>query len=200
MARRPPADPPDPADPAPERPRRGVGEREGEASEPPPTTTPSSATTEDFRAEDETFRRAMEKEGPVPDKDSEPDPEEPRPFGRVRRARPPRVRRRRGRGLRSLGTGPRVRRYSDADVLDLHGLSLREAEARLLAFLIHARARDRSRVLVITGRGRRSPGGVPRMKDATERQLRRDPRVAGFEEAPPELGGSGALVVYLLRT
>ncbi|MEO1086525.1 MAG: Smr/MutS family protein [Acidobacteriota bacterium] len=85
--------------------------------------------------------------------------------------------------------------------LDLHNFSIEDALVRLESFLVEAAARGRRRALVITGRGRRSPGGVPVLRRVVNGWLQREgaPWVSAVETAPKELGGDGAWLVYLHR-
>jgi DNA-nicking Smr family endonuclease len=86
--------------------------------------------------------------------------------------------------------------------LDLHGLTLARAYARLSSFLPSAQAQGASLVLVITGKGG-APGGergalrreVPQWLSRPEFR----PLVIGFEEAAPVHGGTGALYVRVRR-
>jgi len=95
------------------------------------------------------------------------------------------------------------RRRAEAEIerLDLHGHTFEEALDRLEPFLVSATARDRRRVLVITGRGRRSAGGVPVLRRKVAVWLRSEakPWVRELEIAPRRLGGEGALLVHLRR-
>ncbi|MEM8998612.1 MAG: Smr/MutS family protein, partial [Acidobacteriota bacterium] len=85
--------------------------------------------------------------------------------------------------------------------LDLHGHSIEDALARLERFLVATAARGRHRALVITGRGLRSPGGVPVLRRVVNGWLHREGAVwvRRVETAPKELGGDGAWLVYLHR-
>jgi DNA-nicking Smr family endonuclease len=88
--------------------------------------------------------------------------------------------------------------------LDLHGHRLDEARHRLLEFLKRAQDREKSLVLVITGKGTVAPEGMQRgvlkrevplwLGSAEFRAL-----VIGFEEAASRHGGSGALYVRVRR-
>lgn len=100
--------------------------------------------------------------------------------------------RRRPRSLR--GRRLRVERR-----LDLHGMTAEEALERLERFLVDARTAGARTVLVITGKGRHSPGGVGVVRGRVEAWLARRGRGLGvveFAPAPERLGGGGA---YLLR-
>ena len=93
-------------------------------------------------------------------------------------------------------------------VMDLHGLRQDQAHSALRHFLFNAQASGAKLVLVITGKGGRSPDlssyhsetgvlrrGVPQWLRAPE--LRGV--VVGFEEAAHHHGGSGALYVRIRR-
>lgn len=96
---------------------------------------------------------------------------------------------------------PRRRPPPEPERLDLHGDSIAEALARLEPFLVRVAARDQRRVIVITGQGRRSPGGVSVLRQKVGAWLRREasPWVREVETAPRELGGDGAWLVHLRR-
>ncbi len=88
--------------------------------------------------------------------------------------------------------------------LDLHGYKLTDAKHRLADFLARAQAREKSLVLVITGKGSVAPHGaergvlkreVPMWLSSAEFR----PLVIGFEEAASRHGGAGALYVRVRR-
>lgn len=83
--------------------------------------------------------------------------------------------------------------------LDLHGLTREEAIEALAPFIEGAYRRGQQAVLVITGKGNNSADGEPVLQPAVSSWLRDKGRqmVAEFALAPPELGGDGALVVFL---
>ena len=82
--------------------------------------------------------------------------------------------------------------------LDLHGLTRDEAAAALKPFIEGAYRRGQQAVLVITGKGNNS-GGEPVLQRAVSSWLRDRGKtmVAEFAPAPRELGGDGALAVFL---
>ena len=82
--------------------------------------------------------------------------------------------------------------------LDLHGLTRDEGVKCLAEFIGGAYQRGQKAVLVITGKGNRSPG-EPVLQGAVTGWLREKGKamVAEFAPAPRDLGGSGALVVFL---
>lgn len=104
--------------------------------------------------------------------------------------------------LRKLRRG--VREFDQT--LDLHGMTESEAHRRLKDFLVRSQSAGAQLVLVITGRGE----GVSSHEFAPKRGILRKnvPEwlrsyrnlVSGFEEAPPRLGGGGALFVRLKRS
>ena len=84
--------------------------------------------------------------------------------------------------------------------LDLHGLNVEAAKRRLLEFLSHnARAGHRS-VLIIHGKGYRSPENLPVLKNHLNRWLRQHTLVQAFCSAPIRQGGAGAVLVLLKIT
>jgi DNA-nicking Smr family endonuclease len=82
--------------------------------------------------------------------------------------------------------------------LDLHGLTRDEALHSLASFITGAFNRGQKAVLVITGKGNRSPG-EPVLQGAVTGWLREQGKgmVAEFAPAPRDMGGSGAFVVFL---
>lgn len=82
--------------------------------------------------------------------------------------------------------------------LDLHGLTKEEALENLARFVRGAYNRGQKGVLVITGKGNNSPG-EPVLKSAVASWLRESGKgmVAEFVQAPSDMGGSGAVVVFL---
>lgn len=92
--------------------------------------------------------------------------------------------------------------------LDLHGMTLAEAQPALHRFITDARARGLRLVLVITGKGRdRDPGGpIPTPVGVLRHQVPRwlsGPSLGGLVQqvTPAHIrhGGEGALYVYLRR-
>lgn len=77
------------------------------------------------------------------------------------------------------------------DVLDLHSFPPREVKDVVRSYLDEATARGFAQVRIIHGRGM----GVQRR--LVRSLLERDPRVAGFIDAPETAGGWGATVARL---
>jgi DNA-nicking Smr family endonuclease len=84
--------------------------------------------------------------------------------------------------------------------LDLHGHDVPSARAALLHFLTAERARSRTLVLVIVGKGKHSPGGRAILRQEVATWLSRPPaaqHVLAFRTAPAALGGTGGVTVLL---
>ncbi|MGH7880600.1 MAG: Smr/MutS family protein [Candidatus Binataceae bacterium] len=107
-----------------------------------------------------------------------------------------------------LGLDPRVvsqlRRgeFATQGHLDLHGLVQPEAKAALTDFIIESVRKGRRTVLVVHGRGLRSPGGQPILKHAVAQWLSHGTiggYVLAFTTARAYDGGAGAVWVLLRR-
>ena len=82
--------------------------------------------------------------------------------------------------------------------LMLRKMPLELALNRLESFLRAKRALGTEELIVIVGKGRGSPDGIPVLAPAVRQWLKEHPRlVAGFEDAPSHEGGTGALLVRL---
>ncbi len=81
--------------------------------------------------------------------------------------------------------------------LDLHGLRRDEARDVLVDFLDDCRRHGQRCVRVIHGKGLGSVNREPVLKDKVRRWLVQRPDVLAFCQAPPNDGGSGALLVLL---
>jgi DNA-nicking Smr family endonuclease len=100
--------------------------------------------------------------------------------------------------LRSLRQG----QYHLDGELDLHGFSALDAKEAVQAFLAKARSRGARTLLLIHGRGNRTPGGTGVLRGEITAWLSQGPaalHVAAFATARPEDGGEGAVVVLLQR-
>lgn len=107
-----------------------------------------------------------------------------------------------------LGLDPRVvsrlRRgeFATQGHLDLHGLIQADAKAALTEFIIDSTRKGRRSVLVVHGRGLRSPGGRPVLKHAVAEWLSHGTiggYVLAFTSARAYDGGAGAVWVLLRR-
>lgn len=87
-------------------------------------------------------------------------------------------------------------------VLDLHGLGVKEARAETERFLAEAVAAGESRVRIIYGKGRGSPGGVGVLRSLVPGWLGNEFSnwVERFERDLDPSGNDGAVRVWLRRT
>lgn len=86
--------------------------------------------------------------------------------------------------------------------IDLHGLNRDEAKAAVTEFLEKSQLKGHRCVLIVSGRGLRSPGGVPVIKQALVKWLaegKLSRKVLAFSSAQAHDGGLGALYVLLRR-
>jgi DNA-nicking Smr family endonuclease len=86
--------------------------------------------------------------------------------------------------------------------LDLHGMTSDQARDSLLFFIRESYLQGYRCVLVVTGRGRNSPGGQPVLRTEAESWLTKEPLrrvVLAFCTAQPKHGGAGALYVLLRK-
>ena len=83
------------------------------------------------------------------------------------------------------------------DELDLHGLRANEAKHEVARFIGDCRVRDLRCVRIIHGKGLRSKGDGPVLKQHLDGWLRRRDDVLAFCSARPQDGGTGAVYVLL---
>lgn len=84
--------------------------------------------------------------------------------------------------------------------LDLHGFAFDDARRAVDEFLASQQKRGRRCVLIVTGKGKNSPGGTGVLRERVPEWLARGPssrRVLAFASARPCDGGVGALVVLM---
>jgi len=81
--------------------------------------------------------------------------------------------------------------------LDLHGLTVDEAKRRLAGFLQSCLADGLRCLHLIHGKGYRSEGDYPILKNQINLWLRQHPDVLAFCTAKPSEGGTGAVYVLL---
>ena len=81
--------------------------------------------------------------------------------------------------------------------LDLHGHTTTMACEELAKFLAHARHNGLRCVRIIHGRGTRSPGGVPLIRNKVRLSLSQRDEILAFCDAGPGDGGAGAVLVLL---
>jgi DNA-nicking Smr family endonuclease len=86
------------------------------------------------------------------------------------------------------------------DHLDLHGMTLAQAEEAIHKFITKSVSLRRTCVILVHGRGHRSPGGVPVIKRNLETMLLRrgvKRHILAFTTAKPIDGGLGASYILL---
>jgi DNA-nicking Smr family endonuclease len=95
----------------------------------------------------------------------------------------------------------RLRRgvYRSGAELDLHGMRSEEAKLEVAQFLAQSQDRGLRCVRIIHGKGLRSKGEGPVLKQRLDGWLRRRKDVLAFCSARPEDGGTGAVYVLLRR-
>lgn len=107
-----------------------------------------------------------------------------------------------------MGTDPlvvaklRAGQYSPETHIDLHGLNAEQAYAALLVFVKEAYNQGRRNLVVVTGRGKNSPGGLSVLRQNMQDWLTKEPLrrvVLAFCTAQPKDGGAGALYVLLRK-
>ncbi len=92
--------------------------------------------------------------------------------------------------------------YSPEGHIDLHGQNMEQAYVSLANFIRFAYQDGKRHLLLITGRGRNSPGGTPVLRERVQAWLTRDPFkrvILAFCTAKPGDGGAGALYLLLRK-
>ena len=77
------------------------------------------------------------------------------------------------------------------DILDLHGFFPEQVPEMIEAFLENADDLGLKTLRIVHGKGQ------SKLKWIVYKELEKYPQVASFEDAPPEIGGWGATIVYL---
>ena len=95
--------------------------------------------------------------------------------------------------LRDLRRG----RWVAEEQLDLHGLNRDEARAALAEFLAECLSHGRRCLRIIHGKGLRSPGREPVLKELVRRWLAGREEVLAYCQTPAADGGGGAVSVLL---
>ena len=90
--------------------------------------------------------------------------------------------------------------YRVAAELDLHGMRWDEAKVAMVRFLAAARDADARCVRIIHGKGLRSKGDGPVLKQRLDGWLRQRSEVLAYCSARREDGGTGAVYVLLRAT
>jgi DNA-nicking Smr family endonuclease len=83
--------------------------------------------------------------------------------------------------------------------LDLHGMTSTQAQRSLKYFIENSRRRDIRHVLIIVGKGNHSKDGRAVLHPMVGKWLNGEGKkhISKYENAPPKLGGSGAIQVWL---
>lgn len=87
--------------------------------------------------------------------------------------------------------------YQPEDSLDLHGMTVDLAREILTAFLAESRQRHLRCVCVVHGKGYRSGGTAPVLKNMINNWLQQHEGVVAFSSTRPADGGTGAVYVLL---
>ena len=95
--------------------------------------------------------------------------------------------------LRDLRRG----RWVAQDQLDLHGLNRNQARAALAEFVALSLARRLRCLRIIHGKGLRSPGREPVLKELVRRWLAGREEILAYCQTPAADGGGGAVAVLL---
>ena len=91
----------------------------------------------------------------------------------------------------------KLRSMPPQSTLDLHGMTVPEAEAAVTGFLSECKEHGLRKISIITGKGLHSEDGVGVLKEAAERILENSGMVREKSPAPMNAGGSGALWIIL---
>jgi DNA-nicking Smr family endonuclease len=83
------------------------------------------------------------------------------------------------------------------DALDLHGLTVAQADESLSRFLSRCTKRGARCVRIVHGKGLRSPDKEPVLRTKLRAWLPKQAEVLAFCQARPNDGGSGAMLVLL---
>ncbi|MGH8597630.1 MAG: Smr/MutS family protein [Gammaproteobacteria bacterium] len=104
---------------------------------------------------------------------------------------------------KKIGVSPAIFRklkrgqFPCQDVVDLHGLPLTKAKSLLINFLNACRARGLRCVLIVHGKGYRSPDQKPVLKPRVAHWLAQRDDVVAYVSARTAEGGTGALYALL---
>ena len=90
-------------------------------------------------------------------------------------------------------------KYSIEAVLDLHGMTVTDANSTLLKFISQSQNAKRQCIRVIHGKGRGSKDGKPVLKNKLCHWLQQRDEVLAFCSARPMDGGTGAMYILIRR-
>lgn len=157
--------------------RRIGGDDYADARAPKPVAVPTQFLRDEARVMDELLTT------PVDALAAEPGGE----LSYLRDGHDPRLLKRLRRGL-----------FAVQDEIDLHQMNVASARSVVREFLAEALAAGRRCVMLIHGKGLRSPSG-PVLKVLVDGMLRQHGDVIAFVSAQPQKGGTGAVLVLLAR-
>ncbi len=100
---------------------------------------------------------------------------------------------------RRIKAGKGRLRFQWEESLDLHGMTTVEALDQLASFVTRAFAQGQKSIMVITGKGKHSAGGVGVLKREVEQWILQKGKrfIASYAEAPRAHGGRGAYILNL---
>lgn len=96
--------------------------------------------------------------------------------------------------LRKLKNGE----YSEADFIDLHGLTVEKAYEKVMRFIAYAKDHEYRCILIIHGKGQMQKQQAL-IKSFTAHWLRQIPEILAFHSAPEWKGGAGAIMAILKK-
>ena len=94
---------------------------------------------------------------------------------------------------------PNIKNAVPKDRLDLHGLTSDRALIEVKQFIYECKKNKISPILIIHGKGFGSENRIPVLKNLVEYYLATEGKnhIKYFSDAPINLGGSGAKIIYL---
>ncbi|WOJ95004.1 DNA endonuclease SmrA [Congregibacter variabilis] len=92
--------------------------------------------------------------------------------------------------------------YAAEARLDMHRMNVQRGRQEIYGFINECHALGLRSVLIVHGKGERSPNSeaVGILKGYVDHWLRELPPVQAFHSAPPNLGGTGAVLVLLAKS
>ena len=88
--------------------------------------------------------------------------------------------------------------YSEADFIDLHGLTVEQAYEKVMRFIAYAKEREYRCILIIHGKGQMQKQKAL-IKSFTAHWLKQIPEILAFHSAPEWKGGTGAVIAILKK-
>ncbi len=88
--------------------------------------------------------------------------------------------------------------YSEADFIDLHGLTVEQAYEKVMRFIAFAKEQEYRCILIIHGKGQMQKQKAL-IKSFTAHWLKQIPEILAFHSAPEWKGGTGAIMAVLKK-